>query len=153
MKKDSIDPNTLIKAGVTLAGLFIVYRLLQKTGLLPSRESNLEQQNLQALESSNYWNYNDFLAKAPGGHALLTQAGAAAFVEDLWDATGYFNDDEQKIYGVFRAMKTQSQIAALAKRFNQLKAQDLYSYLKNYLNEEELLTIKKIIDQKPKYFA
>ena len=153
MKKNNIDPNTLIKAGVTLAGLFIVYRLLQKTGLLPSRESNLEQQNLQALESSNYWNYNDFLAKAPGGHALLTQAGAAAYVDDLWDATSWYSDDEEKIYGVFRAMKTQSQIAALAKRFNQLKSQDLYSFLKNYLNEEELLTIKKIIDQKPKYFA
>jgi hypothetical protein len=153
MKKNSIDPNTLIKAGISLAGLFIVYKILQKVGVLPTAESNQAAQNLQALESSNYWNYNDFLAKAPGGHALLTQAGAAAYVEDLWDATGYFNDDEEKIFGVFRAMRTQSQIAALAKRFNQLKNKDLYGYLKDYLNETELLTVKKIIDQKPKYFA
>ena len=89
----------------------------------------------------------------PAGALLLTQNGAAAYVDDLWNATSWYNDDEQAIYGVFRAMKTQSQISALAKRFNQLKAQDLYSYLKNYLNEEELLTVKKIIDQKPKYFA
>ena len=153
MKKSSIDPNVLIKAGISLAGLFIVYKLLQKTGLLPTAESNQATQNLQTLESSNYWNYNDFLQKAPGGHALLTQAGAAAYVEDLWDATGTFNDDEEAIYGVFRAMRTQSQIAALAKRFNQLKNKDLYGYLKDYLNEAELLTVKKIIDQKPKYFA
>jgi hypothetical protein len=153
MKKNNIDPNTLIKAGVTLAGLFIVYRILQKVGVFPSAESNQAAQNLQALESSNYWNYNDFLQKAPGGHALLTQSGAAAYVDDLWNATGYFNDDEEAIYGVFRAMRTQSQIAALAKRFNELKGQDLYNYLKNYLNEEELLTVKRIIDQKPKYFA
>lgn len=153
MKKSNIDPNVLIKAGISLAGLFIVYKLLQKTGLLPTAESNQAAQNLQALESSNYWNYNDFLQKAPGGHALLTQAGAAAYVEDLWDATGTFNDDEEAIYGVFRAMRTQSQIAALAKRFNQLKNKDLYGYLKDYLNEAELLTVKKIIDQKPKYFA
>jgi hypothetical protein len=153
MKKNSIDPNVIIKAGISLAGLFIVYKLLQKTGLLPSAESNQAAQNLQALESSNYWNYNDFLQKAPGGHALLTQAGAAAYVDDLWNATGMFNDDEEAIYGVFRAMRTQSQISALAKRFNQLKNKDLYGYLKNYLNEAELLTVKKIIDQKPKYFA
>jgi hypothetical protein len=153
MKKTSIDPNVLIKAGISLAGLFIVYKLLQKTGLLPSTESKQAAQNLQELESSNYWNYNDFLAKAPPSHKLLTQAGAAAYVNDLWDATSWYNDDEEKIYGVFRAMKTQSQIAALAKRFNQLKSQDLYSYLKNALNEAELLTVKKIIDQKPKYFA
>ena len=153
MKKNNIDPNIIIKAGVSLAGLFIVYKLLQKTGLLPSAESTQAAQNLEALESSNYWNYNDFLQKAPGGHALLTQSGAAAYVDTLWDATSWYNDDEEAIYGVFRAMRTQSQIAALSKRFNELKGQDLYSYLKNYLNEEELLTVKKIIDQKPKYFA
>ena len=153
MKKTAIDPNILIKAGISLAGLFIVYKLLQKTGLLPTAESTQAAQSLQALESSNYWNYNDFLQKAPGGHALLTQAGAAAYVQDLWDATGTFNDDEEAIYGVFRAMRTQSQISALAKRFNQLKGKDLYGYLKDYLNESELLTVKKIIDQKPKYFA
>jgi hypothetical protein len=153
MKKNNIDPNTLIKAGVTLAGLFIVYKILQKVGVLPSTESRREEENLIALESANYWNYNDFLKTYPAGTRLLTQAGAAAFVEDLWNATGWFNDDEQKIYGVFRAMKTQSQVAALAKRFNELKSQDLYNYLVNYLNAEELLVIKKIIDQKPKYIA
>jgi len=153
MKKNSIDPNVLIKAGISIAGLFIVYKLLQKTGLLPSKESKEAAQNLQQLESATVWDYNKFLSTLPAGAKLLTQAGAAAYVNDLWDATGIFNDDEEKIYGVFRAMKTQSQIAALAKRFNQLKAQDLYSYLKNYLNESELITVKKIIDQKPKYFA
>jgi hypothetical protein len=153
MKKTAIDPNTLIKAGISLAGLFIVYKLLQKTGLLPSKESTQAAQNLQQLESSSVWDYNKFLSTLPAGAKLLTQSGAAAYVEDLWDATGIFNDDEEKIYGVFRAMKTQSQISALAKRFNQLKGKDLYGYLKDYLNEAELLTVKKIIDQKPKYFA
>jgi hypothetical protein len=151
--KNKIDPNTLIKAGISLAGLFIVYRLLQKTGLLPTAESTQAAQNLQQLESASVWDYNKFLGTLPAGALLLTQNGAAAYVDDLWNATSWYNDDEQAIYGVFRAMKTQSQISALAKRFNQLKAQDLYSYLKNYLNEEELLTVKKIIDQKPKYFA
>jgi hypothetical protein len=153
MKKNEIDPNVLIKAGVTLAGLFILYKIAQKLGIIPNADDKKEEAALLALQSSNYWNYNDFLQKAPPGHALLTQAGAAAYVEDLWDATGTFNDDEEKIYGVFRAMRTQSQIAALAKRFNQLKTKDLYGYLKDYLNETELLTIKSIIDQKPKYFA
>jgi len=151
MKKTAIDPNILIKAGVSLAGLFIVYKILQKTGVLPSKESNQAAQNLQALESSNYWNYTEFLNSAPPGTLLLTQSGAAAYVDTLWDATGWFNDNEEEIYGVFRRMKTQSQIAALAKRFNEMKAQDLFLYLKNYLNEEELLTIKSLIDQKPKY--
>jgi len=153
MKNSSIDPNVVIKYGVTLAGLYIVYKLAQKVGLLPSQESKAETQNLQALQSATVWDYNKFLFSLPGGALLLTQTGAAAYVDDLWNATGWYNDDEEKIYGVFRAMKTQSQIAALAKRFNQLKNKDLYGYLRDYLNDAELLTIKQIIDQKPKYFA
>jgi len=153
MKKQSIDPNVVIKYGVTLAGLFIVYKLAQKIGIFPSAEGKAETQNLQALETSTVWDYNKFLSSLPGGALLLTQAGAAAYVDDLWNATGTFNDDEEAIYGVFRAMKTQSQIAALAKRFNQIKNKDLYSYLRDYLNDTELLKVKGIIDQKPKYFA
>ena len=152
MKKQNIDPNVIIKYGVTLAGLYIAYKLAQKVGIFPSQESKAEAQNLQQLEAASVWDYNKFLSSVPPGALLLTQAGAAAYVEDLWDATGYINDDEEAIYGVFRAMKTQSQIAALAKRFNQLKNSDLYGYLRNYLNDAEMLNIKKIIDQKPKYF-
>jgi hypothetical protein len=152
MKKQNIDPNVIIKYGVTLAGLYIAYKLAQKVGIFPSQESKAEAQNLQQLEAASVWDYNKFLSSVPPGALLLTQAGAAAYVEDIWDATGYINDDEEAIYGVFRAMKTQSQIAALAKRFNQLKNSDLYGYLRNYLNDAEMLNIKKIIDQKPKYF-
>lgn len=153
MKSNQIDPNTIIKAAVTLTGIYLVYKVLQKVGVVPSSESTAAAQNLQQLESASYWDYNNFFKTAPPGHALLTMAGAAAFVDTLWDATSFYNDDEEAIYGVFRAMRTQSQVAALAKRFNQLKATDLYGYLSNYLNESELLKVKGIIDQKPKYFA
>jgi len=152
MKSSKVDPNIIIKAGVTLAGLFIVYKIMQKIGVLPSSASNQTAQNLQQLETASYWDYNNFFKTAPAGHALLTQAGAAAYVDDLYDATSFYSDDEEKIYGVFRAMKTKSQVAALAKRFNQLKAKDLYGYLNDYLNESELLKVKAIIDQKPTYF-
>ena len=76
---------------------------------------------------------------------------SAGLVEQLWDATGYFNDDEEAIYGVFRSLKTKSQVAFLAKRFFELKGQDLYNYLSNYLNDSELLNVKGIIDSKPMY--
>jgi hypothetical protein len=149
--KKSIDPNVAIKAGIALAGLFIVYKIAQKIGIIPTQEDVKEEQNLQQLQQASYWNYNAFLSNMPAGALLLTQGGASAYVDDLWNATGTFNDDEEAIFGVFRAMKTKSQVAALAKRFNQLKGQDLYSYLDNYLNDDEILKIKGIIDQKPTF--
>ena len=151
MKSNQIDPNTIIKAAVTLTGIYLVYKVLQKVGVVPTAAETAATQNLQQLQSASYWDYNNFLATAPAGHLVLTQAGAEAYVNDLWDATSFINDDEEQIYGVFRAMKTQSQVAALAKRFNELKSFDLYNYLENYLNESELLKVKGIIDQKPKY--
>ena len=152
MAKKNIDPNVIIKAGVTVAGLFIVYKVLQKLGVIKTSSEQQEEQSLLQFEASNVWDYNKFLNNLPGGALLLTQGGAAAYVEDLWDATGTFNDDEEAIYGVFRAMKTKSQIAALAKRFNQLKNKDLYGYLADYLSDSELLKVKAIVDQKPNYF-
>ena len=153
MKSNQIDPNVIIKGVATLAGLYLVYKVLQKVGVVPTAAANQAQQNLQQLEAANYWDYNNFFKSAPPGHALLTMAGAAAYVDTLWDATGSFNDEEEKIYGVFRAMRTKSQVAALAKSFNQLKNKDLYGYLNDALNETELLKVKSIIDQKPTYFA
>jgi len=148
---NKIDPNVLIKAGVAIIALLIGRKVLQSVGVIPTSQDVQNQQNLQQLEVANYWNYNDFLSKIPAGALLLTQSGATAYVNDLWDATGMFNDDEEKIYGVFRAMKTKSQVAALAKRFNQLKAKDLYGYLNDYLDDSELLRVKQIIDSKPLY--
>jgi hypothetical protein len=153
MKSNQIDPNVVIKGVATLAGLYLVYKVLQKVGVVPTAAATAATQNLQQLQSANYWDYNNFLATAPAGHLVLTQAGAEAYVDDLWDATSFYSDDEEQIYGVFRAMKTKSQVAALAKRFNQLKSFDLYNYLENYLNESELLKVKGIIDQKPNYFV
>ena len=146
-----IDPNVLIKAGVGIIGILMLRKVLQSIGILQTSSDVQKEQNLQQLESANYWNYNEFLKNIPAGALLLTQSGATAYVNDLWNATGTFNDDEEMIYGVFRAMKTKSQVASLAKRFNQLKAKDLYGYLSDYLSDSELLKVKGIIDQKPTY--
>jgi hypothetical protein len=151
MAKKNIDPNVIIKAGVTVAGLFIVYKVLQKLGIIKTSAEAQEDKQLLNLESANYWDYNKFLTTLPAGTLLLTQGGATAYANDIYDAKGYFNDDEDQVFSVFRAMKTQSQVAALGKRFNQVYSKDLYSYLKGFLNDDEMLTIKKLLDAKPKY--
>ena len=74
--KNNIDPNVIIKGVATLAGLYLVYKVLQKVGVVPTAAANAAQQNLQQLEAANYWDYNNFFATAPAGHALLTMAGA-----------------------------------------------------------------------------
>ena len=155
MKNEKIDYNLLIFAGIAI-GIVYLFRkvgdagsgLLSGLGLTNTEEEN---QILTEFQNENYWNFNEFLDTMPAGGLLLTQTYAANLVNQLWDATGFFNDDEEAIYGVFRSLKTKSQVAALSKKFYELKGQDLYSYLKNYLNDSEMLTLSSIIDQKPKY--
>lgn len=155
MKNQKIDYNILILAGVVI-GVVYLFRKIGSAGsgiLSGLGITNTEQENeiLTQFQSENYWNFNEFLSTIPAGGLLLTQNYAANLVNQLWDATGFFNDDEETIYGVFRSLKTKSQVAALAKKFYELKGQDLYSYLKNYLNDSEMLTLAGIIDGKPKY--
>ena len=154
MKNQKIDYNLLIAGGL-LIGVFILFKKVGSagSGLLNIFGKNTEEENQQLteLKEANYWNFQAFLNDAPAGALLLTMSYSLDLVNQLWDATGYFNDDEQSIYGVFRSLKTKSQVAFLAKRFFELKQQDLYSYLENYLNDSELLNVKGIIDSKPMY--
>ena len=154
MKNQKIDYNLLIAGGL-LIGVFILFKKVGSagSGLLNIFGKNTEEENqqLSELKEANYWNFQAFLNDAPAGALLLTMSYSLDLVNQLWDATGYFNDDEQSIYGVFRSLKTKSQVAFLAKRFFELKQQDLYSYLENYLNDSELLNVKGIIDSKPMY--
>jgi hypothetical protein len=154
VKNQKIDYNLLIAGGL-LIGVFILFKKVGSagSGLLNIFGKNTEEENqqLSELKEANYWNFQAFLNDAPAGALLLTMSYSLDLVNQLWDATGYFNDDEQAIYGVFRSLKTRSQVAFLAKRFFELKQQDLYSYLENYLNDSELLNVKGIIDSKPMY--
>jgi hypothetical protein len=149
--KNKLDPNIILKTGATLAGLFIVFKVLQKFGIIKTAAEREEDKALVNLENANYWDYNNFLKSIPKGTLLLTSGGATAYANDIYDSKGVFNDDEDQVFSVFRAMKTQSQVAALAKRFNQVYSKDLYTFIKGFLNDEEMLTIKKLLDAKPKY--
>jgi hypothetical protein len=150
-----INPNVIIITTASVVGLFVVYKVLERLGIIQSSEEIKEakelKKNLTNLESSNYWDFNKFLSTVPQGTLVLTQGGASAYADDIWNAKGVFNDDEDKVFAVFRAMKTQSQVASLAKRFNQKYSKDLYTFIRGFFNDEEMITVKKLLDAKPKY--
>jgi hypothetical protein len=155
VKNQKIDYNLILVAAVIFGAVYLFRKigsagsgLFSGLGIINSEEEN---QQLNELKEANYWNFQKFLNDVPAGALLLTMSYSNDLVENLWDATGFFNDDEEAIYGVFRGLKTKSQVAFLAKRFYEIKGQDLYSYLNNYLNDSEMLVVKGIIDQKPMY--
>jgi hypothetical protein len=79
----------------------------------------------------------------------LTTYGQKLYSKIIYDAKGVFNDNEEAIYGVFRTLKTKTQVSSLAKGFFDIYKLDLYGFLENVLNLSELGKISEIVNKLP----
>lgn len=147
----------LIKYGALIAVAYfgIIKPILQAVGLKDTAE---EKKNKQILETVDFGSNNVnnpfspiFAEKAPKGALLISSATGAEYSKILKNAPGVFNDDETAVYGVFNKLKTQSQVSNLAYWFNKYYHQDMFTFLKDFLNDSELGQVAKIVTSKPKY--
>jgi hypothetical protein len=148
MKKlNSINPNIILAIG----GIAILYfggrKILQALNIV----SDKEDKTAENLGKENFWDYTEFLDKAPKNSIILSSSQGYQFANDIYNSYGYFNDDEEKLYGVFRNLKTKSQIASLCYWFNKKYNKDLYSYISSFLSSGELVKLNDIISKKPLY--
>lgn len=67
----------------------------------------------------------------------------------IYDSKGIFNDEEDSIYNSFQILNSKAQISYLSNTFSKIYNKDLLSYLKNFLNSDELTKIYQIIKNKP----
>jgi len=145
----------LIRTGLIMLGTYflVVAPILKKLGITASKSTSPERDPFSG---------NAFLAFAPKDTLLITRAGAVNFSKIIYNSFGLLGDDEAKIMGVFRQLRTQSQVAFLAKIFFETYKTDLLEYLKNGrqgwgntywggLNNAEINIIKELVNKKPKY--
>jgi len=115
-----------------IIGLVVVYfgynkvikPILESVGLQKSNEElEIEKQtsNPGSPWNPNYWR--------KGGATIITSAAAEKFINTIWNAPGYFSDDFDAVLGVFKQLKTKSQVSYLSDKFNQVKGKDLLSWL------------------------
>jgi hypothetical protein len=129
-----------------------------KIGIVKDKTDRLieEQANLTAQDnafSPNFYRY------APAGSLLLTRAKAEQLANELFDALGYWYDDEAKVKGVFMQLKTKSQVSILSDIFTQLHKIDMLEFMRKGkgvmwqagLNDEELSQIINLVNRLPKY--
>ena len=137
---------------------YLLTPLLETFGLKDSK-SDRELEKLKGqVESrpalSDYWKPT-FFQSAPVGYTalILTQAYAESLARRLYTATGIFNDEETKIYAVFRELKYRTQVSYLAYTVNRLYQKDLYSWLdKDVLNDNEFPIVLQITEKLPNGF-
>ena len=115
-----------------IIGLVVVYfgytkvikPILESVGLQKSDEElEIEKQtsNPGSAWNPNYWR--------KGGATLIREADVQRFVNTIWNAPGYLFDDFDAVLGVFKQLKTKSQVSFLADKFNQMKGKDLLNWL------------------------
>lgn len=147
--------NKTIQTVLIIGGLYllVVLPILKKLGILKSAE---------LAPANDPFAGSAFLAKVPTGTLLLTNAVATKLAKTIYDAFGFFGDDEAQVIGVFRQLKTQSQVASLAKKFNEIYKKDLIQYMRDGkqgiqntywsgLSESIINNIKELVSKKPKY--
>jgi len=132
-----MDSKIILPLGGLLIGGFAVYKILQKLGIVKTQDDVKDQVLIDSFEGSNDW-FNPS-KKLPAKALILTSKYQTLLVKRLWDAKGgLLNDDEEKIYGVFRLLKTKSQVVSLAAAFYVKHKKDLYMWLKSFFEKQAM---------------
>lgn len=177
-KVTSSQIGEYLKIGLYMAGAYIAYKTIKKLaetfGVIKTEtEEKLDTATEQAGESSTEASVtNPFLSFNPRySEALVTaykkkfpdkawniskqeaisRDQYKAFSRDLLSAKDLINDDEQKIYSVFKNIQTQFQLSLLSRVFNFYWKKDLLEHLKSTLNADELAPILQQVKNYPQY--
>ena len=160
-QKQQINPNTLlIIGGIAVLYFGLINPLLKKIGLKKS-ESDKNVDDFEKLPNADNPFSPVFLRKIKPGTKikLITQANKEIYAKKIYNALGYFTDNEAEVLGVFKNLKTQTQVSDLATYFQIKYNQDLFTFLKKGkgimpeagLNSEELSQIISLVNSLPKY--
>jgi hypothetical protein len=135
-------------------GGLILFLILKRIGLVPEQKSADEkraEKEMQKIvkeikDSKVIWS-TDFWEQYPAKAYTAQQAkNLAAHIRDSF---GVFNDDEARIFGVFRQIKYQTNVSQISYAYSLSYGRDLHSDLRDYLSEKEMAEVYQIISSKP----
>jgi len=149
----SIAPKTwLIIIGVPVIGLamYFGYRAIgRKFGLLDTPEDKMLKEIADLVEKQPFWSKTYYLTKNKGVKPL-TETRSNYYATNIEEAGGWVFGgftDESKINGAFEDIGSKAGISQVAEKFYSKYQKDLYTYLKEELDAEELAKIGQIISK------
>ena len=147
-ERKSIDPNLLIIGGVAALAYFgILDPILKKLGIKDDAADRARDSAIDTAANARGWNPTYY--KSIKGALILTRASAESFARVLNSAMSGWGTNEEKIYGVLRSMKTQTQLSFLCDVYFQLYKKDLYQHIVSELSTNELAVVSGIVNKMP----
>jgi hypothetical protein len=146
--------NLIGLGGIVLAGggVWIIYKAAQKLGLAESKESKQERISAGQFDKTlSRWITDDFI-KSVGADYLkrfktkaniknlssLTPAQTKDFAKRIYDAKGTFNDNEEKLYSVFRELNNGIEVYQVNKQFKTLyDNRNIADYINGFTNNAD----------------
>ena len=121
------DNQNLIIGGVVLylAYTKIIKPLSESFGLSRSdEEKNVDKEITKpgSAFNPNYW-------RSVPNALIIKNDAVNKYIDTIWNAPGYFYDDFDAVLGVFKSLKTQTQVSYLAYKFNEKYKKDLLNWL------------------------
>ena len=149
----SINPNLVLLALLGVGAYFASNSILQALGIKKSKEEKESEKILEQQESKiNIWQGTEAVKRAAGANStikLLSYSSAATKADGIQDSFSFYNDNEERIYAIFRDLNAQTQVASLVDQYRLRHKADLLNALKSNLSTTEVNEITKIINQKP----
>lgn len=102
-------------------------KLMSATGLTSADISGYSDEG--SPWDINYWRTYGF---------TLSEGELNTIAEQINDAYGYFNDDEDSVYSAFNKLKTKGDLSKLNDIFTNKYQKDILMFLNSFMNTEEL---------------
>lgn len=134
---------------VFLLGLFVIYKVLDKIGLvdnLKERRQEQKTEGLQIIDALDPKYYSELQKK--GKVQLTTIKFADELAKQIFDAKGYVYDTDGEALSAFRKLKSKSQVSFVAKRFAEIYKRDLGEYL-DFMSDKNMAILYDTIRQMP----
>lgn len=106
---------------------------------------------LQESEAFDINYYQTLMKTLKKSYYLLKMAAADGYAKDIADSWGWLDDNEEKIYGVFRALKDKVQVSQVAHRYFLKTKINLIDDLTVRLHKDELKEVNRIVEKLPAY--
>lgn len=158
---NNLGTVTTVIVGGTM--LFVTYKILQGLQLIDTAEDKREAAAAKnwndLMKRWTYPTYGDIVLAAAKQQnpkvkswwdlsSIKTGNEAFALAKRIWDAKGFFNDDEEKLNGVFRDMQNGMDIWLVNKAFKyDHDNRNIYDFITGFTDDEDQSELYKIVKQ------
>lgn len=145
----------IILIGAALIGFNLIQKLLTSLGIWSSQDTKTLDSLAGSSSAQNFWKPDYYLqfSSYPGGN--ITTPQAVDMVNMITSSFGMFNDCEDCVIGIFRNLKTKSNVSFLSKVFFDQTGKDLLTYLRgglwpeDHLSDADVNTINSFLSTLP----